>query len=95
MGVQAAPRIDRRLVRLIGHQLDETPAALTREVGRLAERLGLCRPSYQQVRVLRLAALRRAGRESGLDVRIRVAVRVRPAAVRPRRWYRRVVDALV
>ena len=49
----AAPRIDERLRRfVIGSSGLDTPAAITRATGELAWRLGLPRPSYEQVRVL-------------------------------------------
>jgi hypothetical protein len=49
----AAPRIDERLRRFIaGTPATVTPAELTREVGDLAWRLGVPRPSYEQVRRL-------------------------------------------
>jgi hypothetical protein len=49
----AAPRIDERLRRFIaGTPATVTPAELTREVGELAWRLGVPRPSYEQVRRL-------------------------------------------
>lgn len=49
-----APRIDRRLVAAV-RRLDDSSAPIaetSRRVGALAERLGLFRPSYEQVRVL-------------------------------------------
>ena len=53
MGVPLAPRIDPRLRRyIVGADLFESPAEVTRAAGELAWRLGLTRPSYQQVRVL-------------------------------------------
>jgi hypothetical protein len=53
MGTRAAPRIDPRLRQYIdGADLFASPAEVTRAVGDLAWRLGLTRPSYQQVRVL-------------------------------------------
>jgi hypothetical protein len=50
----SAPRIDRRLVEAIG-RLDrrDTPIAETnRRVGELAGKLGLPKPSYEQVRAI-------------------------------------------
>jgi hypothetical protein len=53
MTTMAAPRIDDRLRRFIaGSAHADTPAAITRSVGDLAWRLGLPRPSYEQVRKL-------------------------------------------
>jgi hypothetical protein len=53
VGTPAAPRIDDRLRRYIaGTPIFSSPAQVTREVGDLAWRLGLTRPSYQQVREL-------------------------------------------
>jgi hypothetical protein len=55
MPTVAAPRIDRRLTRLIEqHAGVHTAAELTRLVGNAANTIGLVRPSYQQVRVIRL-----------------------------------------
>ncbi len=50
----AAPRIDSRLVAAIAHLDDlSCPIAETnRRIGALAERLGLARPSYEQIRLL-------------------------------------------
>jgi hypothetical protein len=49
-----APRIDPRLVAAVGQFDDgsEPIAATNRRVGRVAEQLGIVRPSYEQVRVL-------------------------------------------
>ena len=70
-----APRIDSRLVAAIALFDDRTePIAMTyRRVGRLAELLGIVRPSYQQVRVLvhaerGRAEMRRADREIVADI---------------------------
>jgi hypothetical protein len=51
---QQAPRIDRRLIRSLGRLDDPSrPIADTyRQAGELAARLGLVRPSYEQIRVL-------------------------------------------
>ncbi|HTR33874.1 MAG TPA: hypothetical protein VMH47_08360 [Gaiellaceae bacterium] len=55
MPTAAAPRIDRRLLRLIERRAgSHTAAELTRLAGDFANTLGLVRPSYQQVRVIRL-----------------------------------------
>jgi len=57
MATTSAPRIDERLRLFIaGAAPCSTPAEITRAVGNLAWRLGLPRPSYQQVRVLTRAA---------------------------------------
>jgi hypothetical protein len=52
--VYFAPRISRRLRAEIERLADgsQTAAEITRSVGSTAERLGLRRPSYQQVRAL-------------------------------------------
>jgi hypothetical protein len=73
----AAPRIDPRLAAAIAdYDRRDCPIAETnRLIGELAERLGLPRPSYQQVRVLVHAA--RNGRrvygpaEAALDLSLR------------------------
>jgi hypothetical protein len=53
VGVPAAPRLDPRLRQYIaGAPFFASPAEVTRAVGDLAWRLGLTRPSYQQVREL-------------------------------------------
>jgi hypothetical protein len=53
MGTVAAPRIDERLRLFIAGAAPSASAAeITRAAGDLAWRLGLPRPSYQQVRVL-------------------------------------------
>lgn len=53
MTTVAAPRIDERLRRFIaGSAASDSAAEITRATGELAWRLGLPRPSYQQVRVL-------------------------------------------
>ena len=53
MGTPVAPRIDERLRRTIrGASSTLTPAELTRQVGNLAWKLGLPRPSYESVRVI-------------------------------------------
>ena len=58
MSVSIAPRIDPRLRDFIDEAAPRASAAeVTRGAGELAWRLGLRRPSYQQVRVLRGSAL--------------------------------------
>lgn len=53
MATPAAPRIDERLRLFIEDKAgSSTPAEITRAAGNLAWRLGLARPSYQQVRAL-------------------------------------------
>ena len=55
MPTAAGPRIDDRLIRLIEQRASkQTAAELTRLVGNAAWTFGLVRPSYQQVRVIRL-----------------------------------------
>jgi hypothetical protein len=63
---QQAPRIDSRLIAAIAWLDDDTkPIAVTcRRIGRVAERLGIVRPSYEQVRVLVHSERRRAGTRS-------------------------------
>src|SRR5690349_620240 len=57
MGTVAAPRIDERLVQFVESAASSASAAeITRAAGGLAWRLGVPRPSYQQVRVLVRAA---------------------------------------
>jgi hypothetical protein len=70
-----APRIDSRLIAALARLDDDTkPIAVTyRLIGRMAERLGIVRPSYEQVRVLvhsqrRRAVERKAERELTADV---------------------------
>ena len=58
MAVSIAPRLDPRLLYYIADAAPRASAAeVTRGAGELAWRLGLRRPSYQQVRVLRGLAL--------------------------------------
>jgi hypothetical protein len=53
VSVRAAPRIDHRLREFIVESpFFASPAEVTRATGELAWRLGLARPSYQQVREL-------------------------------------------
>ena len=63
----SAPRIDSRFVAALVRIDDPTlPIAETnRRAGRIAEALGLARPSYEQVRVV-LHALRNGRREPGV-----------------------------
>lgn len=79
----AAPRIDDRLVRLIEQRAGtRTAAELTRLVGNAAWTFGLVRPSYQQVRVIRLQYVSRPRPAKGvstLAVALDVIWRVRPA----------------
>jgi hypothetical protein len=78
--VKFAPRISRRLLAEI-ERLAETPlpaADITRAVGAKAERLGLRRPSYEQVRKLVVDHRNRPRRPSTADVLRDVAFRVRP-----------------
>jgi len=52
--VNAAPTVDARLVAALVRldRPDEPIAETNRRLGRVAEALGLCRPSYEQVRVI-------------------------------------------
>jgi hypothetical protein len=76
-----APRIPRRLLDEIERQSRRSVpiAEMNRCVGRAAARMGLYRPSYQQVRVLVHTArrLRRQGRGPVSTVALDVAFRVR------------------
>jgi hypothetical protein len=78
-----APRIPRRLLDEIERQSRRSVpiAEMNRCVGRAAARMGLYRPSYEQVRVL-VHAARRLHRRRGArvsTVALDVAFRVRPA----------------
>jgi hypothetical protein len=95
MGTAAAPRLDRRLVQLIKRTSNETPAEVTREVGRAAERLGLFRPSYEQVRVIRLSALAVPGEAASIELRITLDLSLRPRPPRGPRWYVRLLEKFV
>jgi hypothetical protein len=84
-----APRIPRRLLDEIDRQSRRTVpiAEMNRCVGRKAARIGLPRPSYEQVRVL-VHTARRLRRQSGprvSTVAVDVSFRVRPpvALIRP------------
>jgi hypothetical protein len=78
----AAPLIDGRLIQLIERgAATKTAAELTRLVGTAAWTFGLVRPSYQQVRVIRLRYTSRprpARGVSTLSVALDVMFRVRP-----------------
>jgi hypothetical protein len=78
MATTSAPRIDERLRLFIaGAAPSSTPAEITRAVGDLAWRLGLPRPSYEQVRVLaRAADPPSADQPSGAEVALDVAAKV-------------------
>jgi hypothetical protein len=76
----AAPRISRRLLETLV-KLDDrlVPIAETyRRVGSEAERLGLTRPSYEQVRVLIHRARRMRAGPTTTTVLIEVMARARP-----------------
>ena len=76
------------MLRLIARADDTTSAAeLTRRLGSAAEVFGLSRPSYQQVRVLLLAARRQRQEVTNTDVLIDIALRARPAYDLPNRLY--------
>jgi hypothetical protein len=88
MRPSAAPRIDERLVRVIERAASGRSAAdLTRLVGEAAELFDLTRPSYEQVRVLRRAALDREERVSDLDVLVDIVFQLRPATDLSDRWW--------
>jgi hypothetical protein len=76
----AAPRIDERLVAALA-RLDQPgrPIAEThRRVGRIAEELGLSRPSYEQARVI-VHSLRSRSRASDVGaILLDVVLRTRP-----------------
>jgi hypothetical protein len=74
----AAPRLDERLRFFIAEESQSaTPAEITRAVGNLAWRLGLPRPSYQQVRVLvRAAEPAVAAQTSRARITLEVATKV-------------------
>ena len=77
---RAAPRVDARLVAAIARldDLGQPIAETNRQVGTVAESLGLPRPSYEQVRVL-VHEVRRGVRFPGAgDVLLDVAFRSRP-----------------
>jgi hypothetical protein len=77
-----APRIPRRLLDEIERQSRRNVpiAEMNRCVGRAAARMGLYRPSYQQVRILvhRARRLRRQAPSRVSTVALDVAFRVRP-----------------
>jgi hypothetical protein len=75
-----APRIDERLVGALSRLDDPTIpiAEVNRRVGFVAARLGLVKPSYQQVRVI-VHELRRRERSPRLgEILLDIAFRVRP-----------------
>jgi hypothetical protein len=78
--LHAAPRIDPRILAALA-RIDQPgrPIADThRRVGSIAERLGLPRPSYEQVRVL-VHALRARRRGPGVgEVLLDIALQKRP-----------------
>jgi hypothetical protein len=79
--LRSAPRISHRLLETL-ERLDDGRIGfgeLTRRLGEEAERLGIPRPSYQQVRVLaqELRAVR-GGRPTTGEVLLDVATRARP-----------------
>jgi len=78
--VHFAPRISSRLRGEIERLADGsmTAAEITRSVGEKAERLGLPRPSYHQVRVLVREHRGRPRYPSTADVLLDIAFRVRP-----------------
>ena len=57
--------------------------------------MGLVRPSYEQVRVLRRAALDAAGGHSSIGVQITLEVRLQAHTPSDRRWYHRALEQLV
>jgi hypothetical protein len=85
----AAPRIDRRLVATLALVDDKSLpiAEVNRRVGAVARRLGLTKPSYEQVRVLVHANRRRRPMgPGGSDVLLDVTLRSR----RPGRLFDRL-----
>lgn len=79
---RAAPRIGPELRAAIALADDGASAAeICRRVGAAAERLGLTRPSYQQVRVLLTEQRRQApaSRVSGRELLLDIWWRTRPA----------------
>jgi hypothetical protein len=78
--VQAAPRIDERLVaslRLLDTE-SRSIADIHRRLGGLADGLGLARPSYEQVRTLVHWLRAQEPATDALDVLLNVAFRVSP-----------------
>jgi hypothetical protein len=77
----SAPRISIRLLRKID-QLDDGSASIAeicRAVGVTAERLGLRRPSYEQVRThVHAARCRRRSHQSNAELAVDVAFRAKP-----------------
>jgi hypothetical protein len=78
--VRSAPRLSQRLLEAIDRIDDgRRPIAETaRRVCREAERLGVPRPSYQQIRVHVHAARRLRELPGAADVLLDVALRLRP-----------------
>ncbi len=80
MTTRAAPRIGPELRAAIALADDGSGAAeICRRVGDAAERLGLVRPSYEQVRVLLIKQRRSVPRVSGGELLFDIALRTRPA----------------
>ena len=79
-----APRIPPKLTLAIARVDDETlPIAETwRRVGKLADRLGLPRPSYDRIRVLVHRVRRQRRQNEPADLVVAIAVRVRPPRLR-------------
>jgi hypothetical protein len=79
--VKFAPRISLRLRALIERLADASLSAaeITRAVGTEAERLGLRRPSYEQVRKLVREHRARPRRPSAAEVLLDEAFHVRPS----------------
>lgn len=76
----SAPRVDSRLIAAL-EKLDKRgrPIAETnRRLGRIADRLGLTRPSYEQVRVLVHQIRRQRRGPSTGEVLLDIAFRTRP-----------------
>ena len=75
-----APRISRRIRAEIERLADgsQSAAEITRSVGSTAERLGMRRPSYEQVRALVREHRARPRFQSTTDLLLDVAFRVRP-----------------
>jgi hypothetical protein len=76
----AAPRIDVRLV-AAAERLDDPFVRIAdthRQVGLVADALGLTRPSYEQIRTIIQDARRRGRAPTTGDVLLDIAFRVRP-----------------
>ena len=76
----SAPRIDSRLVAALA-RLDDPRRSIAdthRRIGRLAEQLGVPRPSYEQVRTLVHALRAGKGGPGAGEILLDIALRTRP-----------------